>query len=216
MSFLIEIVLVPFTTSCSPFPILTLEIFDLLSSLKISLSRVIWFVQPLSIIQSFEDWLVVTHVCCCICSFYFSWLWEHYLLPCNLNYLQPPHDLLSSIFVNLRYSCACKACITSVKVIVDKSFVFSKAAIDASYLSGTVTKIFSNFLNESGIWKLFSQQFYLVGNTQQFIWVFFNRLWLFHSLHLELPYQVQNFHASNLLVPFIFCFQVFPNFFGRL
>jgi len=45
----------------SPFPILTLEILDLLSSLKSYLSWVMWFVQPLSIIQSFVDSLVMTH-----------------------------------------------------------------------------------------------------------------------------------------------------------
>ena len=108
-------------------------------------------------------------------------------------------------FINLRCVCACKKCIISIKVTIDRSFSFSKKAINVSYLSSTVT-IFSTSL-ESG--NSFPNNFILFTLSNTLFEYFFNCLRLFHSLHLELPYQIQNFYASNLFVPFIFCFQVF-------
>lgn len=54
--------------------------------------------------------------------------------------------LIFFVLINLRCSWACKACSTSVKVILDRFFVFSNEAIYASYLSSIVTRIFSTIL----------------------------------------------------------------------
>ena len=51
-----------------------------------------------------------------------------------------------SCLISLCCSWACKACQSSFIVILDRSFIFSKVVINSSYLSGTVTSIFSTFL----------------------------------------------------------------------
>ncbi|PHT50863.1 hypothetical protein CQW23_10610 [Capsicum baccatum] len=57
-----------------------------------------------------------------------------------------PPKLLTTCLISLLCSCACNVFNNSAKVILDRSFVFCKVIIDASYLSGTVIRIFSTIL----------------------------------------------------------------------
>ena len=72
--------------------------------------------------------------------FFLKWLLESVYFACNA-----PSVTWSSL-ISLLCSWACKAFINSAKLILDRSLVFSKVVIDASYLSGTVTRIFSTIL----------------------------------------------------------------------
>jgi len=52
-----------------------------------------------------------------------------YIRAFSSKWFKTPSTTAWSFLINLRCSCVCKACIISVKVIVERSFVFSKEAI---------------------------------------------------------------------------------------
>ena len=56
-----------------------------------------------------------------------------------------PSSVVSSL-INLLCSCAFNSLSNSAKEIVEKSLVFSKVVMVASYISGTVTRIYSTIL----------------------------------------------------------------------
>lgn len=100
------------------------------------------------------------------------------------------------------------ACNSSAKVILHRSFMFSKKVMETSYLSGIVTRIFSTIMDQKKIQCLASNLtlFAMVRNLSTFFTVS-NSIILYNSNSL-IKFSTYIFHLLHILplvIPTCFC-----------
>ena len=92
-------------------------------------------------------------------------------------------------------------------MIIDKSLVFSKAVMDASNLSGTITRIFSIILESGKEEPSNLTRFAMVSNLSNYS----DGFSLLHLLPLKVLNQIQKLHSSYCLISLVFHLEIILN-----
>ena len=116
---------------------------------------------------------------------FFFPLWPR--LTCNFAYNAPLID--HSCLINLICSCACKAFKGLAKVMVDKSFEFSKAEIVISNLSRTVTSSFYTILESANSPPNNLTLFAIPRSLSEYSWTISNSF-IFYNLNSLIRFSI--------------------------